>query len=332
MERLTYEDRKLIERLLKKKLSKRGIGRALNRVHSVVIYEIKNHCSPFLDYNADRAQGIYERKQLKKGNISKLLTNNELREYVLEHLEIGWSPELISGRLRDVEEERELATGYVCHETIYNYLYSEEMRSKRLWKYLRRHKSKRYKQGSRKSRKGGVIKEMTSISQRPKEVDGRNDVGHWESDSVQFSKQKGILSVQVERKTRQVRISKCINKTAIETKKAVIDKLCGEDAEYLKTITFDRGTEGALHKEISKELDLKIYFCHAYCSWEKGAVENRNMFIREYLPLNTQISEVSDERIQEIEDILNNRPMKCLGFRSPNEMVFYEKFNRFPPL
>ena len=90
MERLTYEDRKLIERLLKKKLSKRGIGRALNRVHSVVIYEIKNHSSPFLDYNADRAQGIYERKQLKKGNISKLLTNNELREYVLEHLEIGW--------------------------------------------------------------------------------------------------------------------------------------------------------------------------------------------------------------------------------------------------
>ena len=268
---------------------------------------------------------LYERKQLKKGNQSKILNDNELSMYIVRKLKEGWSPELISGRLKAFKSELE----YVSHETIYSYIYSEEMVTRRLWMYLRRHRKKRYKQGVRKSRKGGTVKNMVSISKRPKEVDTRERVGDWESDSVQFSRQKGILSVQVERKTRQVLISKCSNKTALETKNAVIEKLRHHD--NVKTITFNRGTEGALHEEIAKELGIKTYFCHAYCSWEKGAVENRNMFIREYLPRNIIISEVSNERIYEIQEILNNRPMKCLNYRTPNEMVFYEKYKRFPP-
>ena len=135
------------------------------------------------------------------------------------------------------------------------------MVTRRLWMYLRRHRNKRYKQGSRQSRKGGTVKNMIYISKRPSIVETRNRVGDWESDSVQFSGQKGILSVQVERRTRQVRISKCLNKTALETRNAIIDKLKGEDAEYLQTITFDRGTEGALHAEIAKELGVEIFFC-----------------------------------------------------------------------
>jgi len=308
----------------------REIGRAQERSHSVIIYEIENH-SGMMGYSADRAQGIYEQRQVKKGNKKKLILNIKLSKYVIKKLEEGWSPELISGRLKDIEEERWKAGGSVSHETIYAYIYSTEMKKERLWRYLRRHRPKRYKKGQRRSRKGGTLKEIVSISKRPKAVEGRERVGDWESDSVQFSQQKGILSVQVERRTRQVRISKCINKTALETKKAVVDKLRGEDAENLKTITFDRGTEGALHQEISKELGVEIYFCHPYSSWEKGAVENRNMFIREYLPLSTKIADVPDERIYEIQEILNNRPMKCLGYRSPNETVFYEKFNRYPP-
>ena len=142
--------------------------------------------------------------------------------------------------------------------------------------YLRRHRPKRYKQGVRRSRKGGTIKRMVSISKRPKTVNKRIRAGDWESDSVQFSKQKGILSVQVERKTRQVLITKLPNKTALETKNAIIEKLRHHDT--VTTMTFDRGTEGALQEDIAKELNIDIYFCHPYSSWEKGAVENRNMF------------------------------------------------------
>jgi len=121
-------------------------------------------------------------------------------------LKEGWSPELISGRLKN--EELRLKYGYVSHETIYAYIYSQEMVTRRLWMYLRRHRKKRYKQGSRQSRKGGTVKNMISISKRPAIVETRNRVGDWESDSVQFSGQKGILSVQVERRTRQSVLTK----------------------------------------------------------------------------------------------------------------------------
>lgn len=327
MIRITYEERQVLEKLIKTiGLKWRPLGRALGRSHSVIKYEVEHHCSEHLDYSADRAQGIYERKQLKKGNTSKILNNEKLSDYIISHLKIGWSPELISGRLKRLDSD----VGIVSHESIYVYIYSEEMRHRRLWMYLRRHRKKRYKQGSRKSRKGGSIKDMVSIRRRPKEVETREVVGHWESDSVQFSNQSGIISVQVERKTRQVMITKLENKTAKETKKAVIEKLRHHDT--VKTITFDRGTEGALHSDIARELNADIYFCHAYSSWEKGAVENRNMFIREYLPRNIKIADVTDERIYEIQEILNNRPMKCLQYRTPNEMVFFEKYKRFPPL
>jgi IS30 family transposase len=331
MRRITYEDRCVLGKLIKQAISLRRMGRIMNRSHSVIKYEIDNH-SGQLEYDANRAQWIYEKNQLKKGNKKKLLLNKKLQDYVISKLKEGWSPENISGRLKSIKEEEIKANGYISHETIYAFVYSEETKQYKYWKYLRRHRKKRYKQGSRKSRKGGTIKNMTSISQRPKWINQKSRIGDWESDSMIFSKQKEILSVQVERKTREVKITKCKNKTAKETKKAIISQLGSEDAENLKTITFDRGTEGALHEEIAKELKLDIYFCHPYCSWEKGAVENRNMFIRQYLPRYIKLSEVSHEEIYEIQEKLNNRPMKCLGFRTPNEMKFFEKFNRFPPI
>lgn len=331
MKRLAYEDRKVLQKLLEQKMSKRKIGKAMGRNHNVILYELKHHSGEHLPYDADRAQGIYERNQLKKGNIKKLDKNEKLREYVLEKLEEDYSPQVISGRLKEILEERKRAEGYVSHETIYAYIYLEENKKEKYWKFLMRHRLKRIKRGSRKSKKGGSIKNMTSISKRPEIVEGRQEVGHWESDSMIFSKQKEILSVQVERKTRMVRITKCPNKTAEETKKAIKGALGGEMTDFLKTITFDRGTEGADHQKITEYLGTDIFFCHPYCSWEKGAVENRNMFIRKYLPRNTNMSQVTDDMIYEIQEKLNNRPMKCLGYRTPNEMIFFEQFGRYPP-
>jgi IS30 family transposase len=233
---------------------------------------------------------------------------------------------------RNIPEEMKEAGGYVCHETIYAYIYDEENRKEQHWKLLMRHRPKRIKQGTRKSRKGGTIKNMVSISKRPESVETRKEAGHWESDSMIFSKQKEILSVQTERKTRAVRITKCKDKTAEETKEAVTGSLGGEIETFLKSITFDRGTEGAEHEKMSEYLNADIYFCHPYCSWEKGSVENRNMFIRRYFPRHTNMSEVTDEMIYEVQEKLNNRPMKCLKYRTPNEMIFHERFGRFPPV
>ncbi len=332
MKRITYEERKVLQKHMNNNMGIRAIGRAMGYSHSVILYEFKSHCGEQMPYEADRAQGIYERKQLKKGNVKKLETNEHLKTYILSMLKNDLSPEQIAGRLKHVPEEQKESNGYVCHETIYSFIYAEENRKERYWKHLMRHRPKRIKKGSRRSKKGGTIKNMVSISKRPESVKKRKEVGNWESDSMIFSRQKEILSVQTERKTRTIRITKCANKTAEETRNAVNGSLGGEKEFLLKSITFDRGTEGADHEKIATYLNVDIYFCHPYCSWEKGSVENRNMFIRRYFPRNRNMSEVTDDIIYEVQERLNNRPMKCLGFRSPNEMMFFEEFGKFPPI
>jgi transposase, IS30 family len=330
MKRINYEDRKVLEKLLQKQMSKRAIGRAMNKAHTVILYELKYHRGECLPYDAERAQAIFERNQLKKGNVQKLEKNQKLRGYVLEKLSEDISPEQIAGRLKYVQEEQEVSGGYVCHETIYSFIYAEENRHMAYWKSLMRHRPKRIKKGFRRSKKGGTLTNIIPISKRPVVVETRKEIGHWESDSMIFPRQPEILSVQVERKTRLVRITKCLNKTANETKNAICCLLGEENPNFLKSITFDRGTEGAKHEEIREYLKVDTYFCDPYSSWQKGAVENRNMFIRRYFPRSTNMSEVTDDMIYEVQEKLNNRPMKCLQFRSPNEMVFFEKYNRFP--
>jgi len=333
MKRITYKDRQILEKLLKINMSIRKIAKALDfSSHTPILYEISHHCGESMEYDADRAQVIYERNQLKKGNIKKLNSNPILREYILKKLSNDLSPEQISGQLKTIKELQVIANGYVCMETIYSYIYNKENKKYGYWNMLMRHKPKRIKTYNRRKNKGGSVKNMISISNRPKEINDRKEIGHWESDSMIFSNQKEILSVQVERKTRYVSLTKCKNKTADETYEAIISRLGDKDSGLLKTITFDRGTEGARHEKIAELLKVKIYFCDPYSSWQKGSVENRNMFIRRYLPRNINMSKVTDQDIYKIQEKLNNRPMKCLGYRTPNEMMFYEKYGRYKPI
>jgi IS30 family transposase len=332
MKRLTYQDRKVLQKHLEQGMKIRAIGRAMGKSHTVILYELKAHRGDHLPYDADRAQGICERKQLNKGNVKKLEKNERLKDYVLARLAEGHSPEAIAGRLKAIPEARQTAGGYACHETVYAYIYDAENKREQYWKHLMRHRPKRGKRGARRSKKGGPVKNTVSISERPESVATRQTVGDWESDSMLFSKQPEILSVQTERKTRVVRITKCPDKTAAKTRKAVTGALGGEVEAFVNSITFDRGTEGAEHEQISAYLQADIYFCHPYCSWEKGGVENRNLCIRRYFPRNTDMSAVTDEMVYGVQERLNDRPMKCLGYRTPNEMMFFERFGRFPPL
>lgn len=314
MKYLTYNDRKIIEKLLKQKLTYRSIGKAIGRSHTTIGDEIKLN-SGQLGYSAERAQYYHEQRQLNKGNKKKLETDDKLRQYVIDKLKDDWSPEEISGRLKEFPDEE---IGYVCHETIYAYIYSIEVIRQRLYLLLRRYKPKRTKWHSRKKR-GAGIKERVSIHERSSAIDEKTELGHWETDSMIFSQQKGILSVQVERKTRLVRIHKCQNKTAEETLEAMIDTIDSVPLKYFLSVTYDNGSENVKHIELRKMFEIETYFCDPYCSWQKGLVENTNMFIRQYLPKNAPIDSITDEEIYEIQEKLNNRPRKCLGYRTPNE-------------
>jgi len=321
-----YEERQILEKLLKKDISKRQIGNILKKSHSTILYELKHHSGKTLDYSAERAQLIYEKRQLNKGNKKKIDCNVELKEFIIKSLKEDWSPEQIAGSLKRDHQE---TIGYVCHETIYAYIYSPEHKKDRYFIHLRRHKPKQIKWYTRQKRKI-KIPDRISIHNRPEEIKKRVEGGHWETDSMIFSQQKGILSVQIERVSRAVRIHKCQDKTAEKTYEALMKTKDSLPDYYFKSFTFDNGTENVKHIRLKEEFGIETYFCDPYCSWQKGAVENINMFIRQYLPRCIKLENITDEQIYNIQEKLNNRPRKCLNYLTPNiALKFLHESGRF---
>ncbi len=312
---LTYYDRQQFEYWLRTKQSMRALARILGRDHSVLVRELqRNGRGNRKKYRADIAQRLFE-KRLHKQHRGKLDKNSGLKQLVVEGLKKEWSPDVIAGTMK-LEANSET----ISRESIYHYIYNKDGRSEGLYKYLRQGQSKRKKRHVRKTSKIR-IPERVSIHMRPSVVNERVRYGDWESDSVIFSKQKTALSVQSERKSKLIRIHKVANKTAEETLNALVKTAESVPKELFHTITFDNGTEGTQHTEIKKEYGVKTYFCDPFASWQKGGVENANKLIREYLPRDTDLSKLTDRDIYELQEKLNNRPRKCLNYRSPNEVI-----------
>lgn len=316
MKQITFTERKMIEKMLNQSMGIRAIGRALCRGHSTISEEIaKNKMSYESYYDAEIAQARHERRQLKKGNKKKLDRKQQLKEHVIKKLEEDWSPEQIAGELK----ERCRMT-IISHETIYQFIYSEEGRQLKLWLHLRiKHKPYRRKRGTRKSRKGQIIPERISIHQRCEEASERKIAGHLETDSMIFSNQRPIVSVQVDRASQKCAITKLNDKTAFETKYALI-RAIEEEYASVKTITFDNGTENVLHIEIRDTYEVSTHFCDPYCSWQKGLVEEINGLIRQYLPRHINMNQTTQDQIYEIQEKLNNRPRKSLKYKTPNQV------------
>lgn len=312
---LTLYDRQKFEYLLRTKQSMRAIAKVMKRDHSVLVRELKrNGSGDRKKYRADTAQRLFE-KRVHKQHRGKLDKHPELKEYVAEGLKKEWSPDVIAGKLKMSELDQTIS-----HESIYHYIYHKEGRYEGWYKYLRQGKSKRQKRHTRKNGKLR-IPERISIHERPPYIDERKRYGDWESDSVIFSKQKAILSVQSERKSKLIRMHKAPNKTAEETANALVKTAESLPKELFLTVTFDNGTEGAQHANIKKEYGVDTYFCDPFSSWQKGGVENANKLIRQYLPRSTDLNALSDKDIHDIQEKLNNRPRKCLGYLSPNEII-----------
>ena len=228
-----------------------------------------------------------------------------LREY--------WSPEQISSWLRYEENIN------VSPEWIYQYILRDKQSGGNLYEYLRCQKKRKKRYGSQDRR--GQLKGRVSIDDRPEIVDQRSRIGDWEADTV-IGKQGGsVLVTLVERKTRWTVIGKAPNRTAQEVT-AVIVKHLMPLAAQVKTLTYDNGKEFASHQQIDKELKSNGYFAHPYHSWERGLNENTNGLIRQFFPKKKDLVDVTDAQIQEVMDKLNNRPRKCLGFKTPNQIFF----------
>ncbi len=166
-----------------------------------------------------------------------------------------------------------------------------------------------------------MIPERVSIHQRPFEVSMKTTLGHWESDTVLCRKQRSALSVQYERMTQLVRLRKVQDRSAVETETALRETVASLPQHLFKTMTFDNGGEGACHTRLRDDYGIHTYFCDAYASWQKGGVENMNGLLRQYIPRDAPLDDMTQEQIYAIQEVLNNRPRKNLRYQSPNEVI-----------
>lgn len=314
MEYLTFSERKNIGHLHFSGVSLRGIGRVLRRSHSTIKEELKRAGATVSGtYDPYEAQRIFFLRQTKKGKRAKIARNQALQDYIIHCLkQEQWSPEEIAGTLRE-----KYGRTIVCHETIYAFVYSEEGKALKLWLELR-HKKKPHRQqrGLRMKRSKEIIPDRTPLVCR-----GEKQFGDLESDSMIFSKQQEILSVQVESLSKRCILTKLPNKTAVETLHALtraVEAFGGK--EFVRSITFDNGTENVRHTSLKDMFELQTYFCDPYSSWQKGLVENTNKLIRQYLPRSTDMSILSEKELYTIQEKLNNRPRKKLGYKTPNQV------------
>jgi len=317
-----YKQLSLLEReqifgLRKEKLSFREIGRRLNRPHTTLTREFLRNAKYGQSYIPCIAQKKAEKRSADQRSQASW-KGSETYLYVREKLrEEKWSPETIAGRLP--LEHPGLS---ICHETIYRAIYDRENKKHKLWQYLTVKRQKRMRKGGRHVQRDSRIPEAVSIDKRSRIVEKRKQIGHWESDNVVGKiTDKTALSVTVERKIKITLLSKLTVKTADEKTKKLFMKMSRFPDKIRRTITVDNGSENANHKEITNSLDMAVYFCHAYHSWEKGTVENMNGRIRKFIPKGISIDPIDEKTIQAIEWKLNNTPRKCLGFRTPYEKL-----------
>ena len=322
--RLSLEERVIIETLLKEKRKKTYIALKLNRARSTITREINNWVKrPEDNYDAQLAHWYAQDDNNSKRLDNKLTANPLLKMAVFRGLLSYLSPEIISGRLKLAYPNQPAMQ--ISYESIYRYIYTHPQgkMNMKLIKLLTRHKSRRRKpkpKGSRQSIKG-----RESIENRPLEIENREVPGQWEGDLMIGTKQNSCIGTLIERKTRYALLVKLPNKKSDVVTSRFAQKFKAIPKLMRKTMTYDNGTEMALHKTFTKTTGIKVYFAHPYSSWERGSNENTNGLIRRFYAKGTDFSKISETDLTNLQNWLNNRPRKVLGYYTPMEMFCFEK-------
>ncbi len=311
-----------------------GQGKSLNEIAGV-LGKGRNKSTVFREINGRprKGRGRYRAYQAhvkalaqdKNRGRRERLKNETVRIYAKEKLKLGWSPEQISLRL---PIERDGQT--ISYEAIYQYVYAQFHRSgngklkpdsEDLRQYLPRRHKRRTTKGARKAKRIERLKSLPSIESRPVSADKRKEVGHFEDDTIVSRQSEARLKSINERVSGVVFLGKMKDGTAEESTKIVCERLASIPSPYQKTLTRDRGSENLGWKEIEKRTPLKVYFAHAYCSQERGSNENLNGLVRRFFPKKTDFAKVTDDEVKRVEYLLNTRPRKRFGGRTPLEVL-----------
>lgn len=320
---LTRVQRYQIEALLQAGLTQTDISKQLGFHKSTISRELQRSIpkrgrgsGEYSACNAERKSKLRHRQKHKR-----ILLTNELKQEIATKMIVDkWSPELIS------KKWKLLGKSVVSHETIYTWIWEakhsnklEDKPFKKLYKELK-HGKRRQKRGNIKDTRGGILNRV-HIKQRPAVIEERKRIGDLEADLMMGKDHKSALLVLTDRTTLITMIEKLEGKTAKEVTTKIKERLSRFSSSYLKSITFDNGKEFAGHMEIAKEFNLKTFFTTPYTSQEKGTVENRIGVIRRFFPKKTDLRNISEERIRQVELSINNRPIRKFNYLSPIETL-----------
>jgi transposase, IS30 family len=289
------------------------IAKIIGRHRSTITRELERNTAVFYrdKYIGSQSHKNIQRKWKESHKRKRL--NPKIIEYIESKLKLGYSPEIISNTM---EEDIGMS---VSHEAIYQFIYKG--RNDLTVFLTRRHLGRKKRKKGRKSKRT-LIPNRIDIDKRPPEANERKEFGHFEGDTIFSKNSLSALLVIVDRLTRRSKIRKLTRKTASQASSQIVFALKDYNIFDLKTITYDNGSEFCYHEKVNEELKMDSYFCKPYHAWEKGTVENINGLIRRFFPKGTDFDTITEEQIQYVEDWINNRPMKCLGFKSPNQKAF----------
>ena len=316
---LSLKERFEISRLRADGKSLRAIAKAIGRSASTVSRELRRNNKETKvwsgDYDPERAHSVALRRRRWNARF-KLKRQPALMKIVGDLLAMGWSPQQISGRLA-----RDNAGIRISHESIYRFIYHQSAQKDPSWhRLLPRAKCRR----GRQRRRGGSpllrIKDRVPISKRPRHVEKRKQLGHWEADLMLSATRQPVL-VLCERASRLILVARPASKAASVVESAIRGLLAGLPQQLRRSITFDNGTEFATHHRLRKDLGMATFFCDRYAPWQKGSVENAISRLRRHLPRRIDLAKITPADLETIVIGYNTTPRACLGYRTPAEIM-----------
>ena len=315
---LAIEEREELAIGLERGWSLRAMARRLQRSASTLSREVARNGFPGLGYRASEA---HQRAQARGGRprCQRKLLQPMVWKVIERLLRARWSPEQIAARLK--KDYPTDTTMHVSHETIYAALYLMPRGSLRreLLDCLRQGRKHR-RPRSRGQDRRGQIPNMTSIHERPSEVEHRQVPGHWEGDLLKGARNASAIGTLAERQSRYVILARLDGLTAAEARRAFERRLRTIPEPLRQSLTYDQGKEMAEHERLAQNIRIQVYFADPHSPWQRGTIENINGLLRQYLPKGTDLSRYSQRELNTIADSLNNRPRKGLGWYTPAEV------------
>lgn len=317
--RMSLSERVEIEKQLSHQHSYSKIGSSLGRSKSSIQREVAPYGKD--RYSAVKAQQYADKSVgLRKMGKVKIKGSPALQAYIEAKLQLRWSPVQISQSLKAAFANDKAM--HLSHESIYQYIYLHAKKGIReaLKQQLRQKKKNRGQGVSKATDKRGKIADAVSIDERPAEVQGRAVPGHWEGDLIVGKGHQSAIGTLVERTTRTIILVPLTGMDAETVRLAFEQEFASVPQQMKQTLTYDNGREMSGHKTFTTNTQIKVYFTHPYSPWERPTNENSNGLVRDYFPKGTDFSQVRAERLKEVQEQLNTRPRKVLGFKTPKDV------------